>query len=105
MLQVFYTDFAKVDRDVGFVAIVCTICCKRLFLMFHLFFRHMLQLCLYRYCVCFTRMFYVFLFRCYVCFAMVFKCFFMFTSVSSVLFYMLQVLHLDVSKVDIILHM
>ena len=38
MFQVFHTDVAKIDRDVAHVAIVVHICCKCLFLMFHLFF-------------------------------------------------------------------
>jgi hypothetical protein len=32
------------------------VCCKRLFLMFHLFFRCMLQVCLSGCCICFTHM-------------------------------------------------
>jgi hypothetical protein len=31
-------DVAKVDRDVAYVAMVVYLCCKRLSLMFHLFF-------------------------------------------------------------------
>jgi hypothetical protein len=42
----FHMDVAKVERDVEYVAMVVHICCKRLFLMFHLFFRCMLQECL-----------------------------------------------------------
>jgi hypothetical protein len=42
MFQVFHTDFAKIDRDIEYVAMVIHICCKRLPLMFHLFFKHML---------------------------------------------------------------
>jgi len=38
MLQVFHMDIAKVDRD---VASVSEACCKRLFKMFHPFFRRM----------------------------------------------------------------
>jgi hypothetical protein len=37
MLQVFHVDIAKVERDVAYVAIVVYVCCKRLFLTFHLF--------------------------------------------------------------------
>jgi hypothetical protein len=60
-------DVAKVDRDIAYVAIVAHICCKGMFLMFHLCFQtyianvfiwmlHMFHtyvasvLC--RYCVC-----------------------------------------------------
>jgi hypothetical protein len=42
ILQVFYTDVAKVDCDVAYVAMVVHLCCKYLFPMFHLFFRRML---------------------------------------------------------------
>jgi hypothetical protein len=45
----------KVDRDVAYVAIVVHVYCKILFIMFHLFFRRMLQVCLSRYCICFTQ--------------------------------------------------
>jgi hypothetical protein len=62
-LEVFYIDVVKVDRDVSkvdpdvaYVAMVVYICCKRMFPMFHLFFRYMLQVCLSRYCICFTPM-------------------------------------------------
>jgi hypothetical protein len=43
MLQVFYTNVAKVDQDVVYVAMGVHVCCKRLSPMFHLVFRHMLQ--------------------------------------------------------------
>jgi hypothetical protein len=43
MLQVFRMDVAKVDRDVAYVAMAMPSCCKRLFQMFYLFFRRMLQ--------------------------------------------------------------
>jgi hypothetical protein len=39
MLQVFHMDIVKVDRDIAYVAMVVHICCKLLFLMFHLFFQ------------------------------------------------------------------
>jgi hypothetical protein len=42
-LQVLRMDVAKVDRDVADVAIAIHVCCKRLFKMFHLFFRCILQ--------------------------------------------------------------
>jgi hypothetical protein len=35
---VFRMDAAKVDQDVAYVAMVVHVCCKLLFLMFHLFF-------------------------------------------------------------------
>ena len=37
MLQVFYIDVAKVDRNVAYVAMVVHVCCKLLFSMFYLF--------------------------------------------------------------------
>jgi hypothetical protein len=36
---VFHMDVAKVDQDVAYVAMGGHVCCKRLFLMFHLFFQ------------------------------------------------------------------
>ena len=39
MFQLFHADVVKVDRDVAYVAMVVHVCCKRLFLMFHLFFQ------------------------------------------------------------------
>jgi hypothetical protein len=53
MLCVFCMDVAKVNRDVAMVAHVC---CKSLFPMFHLFFKRMLQVCLFRCCIYFTHM-------------------------------------------------
>jgi hypothetical protein len=37
MLQVFYMDVAKVDRDVAYAATVSEACCKHLFKVIHLF--------------------------------------------------------------------
>jgi hypothetical protein len=37
MFQLFYTDAAKVDQDVAYVAMVVNVCCKHLSLTFHLF--------------------------------------------------------------------
>ena len=47
MLQMFHTDVAKVDRDVAHVAMVVHVCCKLLFLMFHLFFSNICCTCVY----------------------------------------------------------
>jgi hypothetical protein len=44
---VFYTDVAKVDRDIAYVAIVVHVCCKLLFPMFHLFFLDVCCKCFY----------------------------------------------------------
>jgi hypothetical protein len=38
MLQVFQINVAKVDQDVAYIAMAVHVCCKRLFLMFHLCF-------------------------------------------------------------------
>jgi hypothetical protein len=50
----------KVDQDVTYVEMVVYVCSKRLFSMFHLFFTHMLQVCLSECCMCFTHMLQVF---------------------------------------------
>jgi hypothetical protein len=47
MLQAFYTDVAKVDRDIAHVAIVIHVCCKLLLSMFHLFFSDVCCKCVY----------------------------------------------------------
>jgi hypothetical protein len=52
MLQTFYMNVAKVDRDVAYVAMVVHVCYKLLFL-FHLFFRCILQVFLFECCICF----------------------------------------------------
>jgi hypothetical protein len=107
-------DVAKVDWNFAYVAIGCTcilqlsvpsvlsvlldVCCK---------------VCLSGCCICFTHMLQVFYLdvTC-VCndFQTFFKCFFQLfqkhvSSVSSIFRRMLQLLHLDVSKVDRVLHM
>ena len=70
----FRIDVAKIDRDVAYVAMVVHVYCKPLFLMFHLFFRHILQVCLsdvaYVSYICCKR----FIWMLHV-FAMIFKCF------------------------------
>jgi hypothetical protein len=110
MLQVFHVDNAKVDRGVGYVAMVVHVCCKLLFSMFSCF----PDICcsyldvayvLHIYCTCFIWMLCMFY--------MVFKCFLdVFASVSDAYFkcfIYLQTyvasLHLDVSKVDRVLHL
>jgi hypothetical protein len=57
---VFYIYVAKVDRDVICVAMVVHVCSKSLSPMFHLFFRRMLQVCLFGCCIYFTHMLQVF---------------------------------------------
>jgi hypothetical protein len=105
MLQEFHTDVAKVDHDVAYVAIVVHICCKSLSPMFHLFFRCMLQVCLYGCCIYFHTYVASVLSIYYVClqwFLSVltnvsdayFKCF------ICLFFCMLQVLHPKILKID-----
>jgi hypothetical protein len=47
MLYAFYTDVVKVNWDIAYVVIGVHVCCKRPSPMFHLFFRCMLQACLF----------------------------------------------------------
>ena len=109
----FYTDVAKVDRDIAYVAMVVHVCCKLLFPMFHLFFQSTLQVCLLVCCICFTHMLQVFyLDVAYVLqwflsvFHMFLQVFQMHVScVSSAIRRILQVLHPDVLKVDRVLHL
>jgi hypothetical protein len=76
------------------------------------FCKRMLQVGLSGCCICFTHTLQAFLSRCCVClqwFSSVFRCFLQVfqkhvSSVSFVFKYMLQALHLDVSKVDQILY-
>jgi hypothetical protein len=109
MLQVFHVDVEKVDWDVAYVAMVVHICAfvlnVQLFFqtyvaviwtlhMFYTYVAHILSGC----CVCFTWFssgFQMFLqvFQMHV------------SSVSSTFRSMLQVLHLDISKVDRVLHL
>jgi hypothetical protein len=99
-------DVVKVDR---YVAIFVHVCCKLLSPIFHLCFGRMLQVCLSICCICFTHILHVFYldiaYVCngfqvflYVCFCKCFKRHV--SSVSTVFRRMLQLLHLDVSKVD-----
>jgi hypothetical protein len=112
MLQVFHMDIAKVDQDVAYVAMVIHICCKLMFSMFYLFFRRMLQVCLFGCYICFTHMLQVFyLDLTYVlqwfqvffrCFCKRFRCIFQVFYLSST--NVASVASLDVSKVDRVLH-
>jgi hypothetical protein len=76
MLQGFHMDVAKVDRGVEYIAMGVHIRCKRLFLMFHLFF----QTYVVSVFIWMLHMFYIYvasvLSGCCVCVAIVFKCFF-----------------------------
>ena len=93
-----------------YVAIVSEACCKRIFRVFQryvssVFFGRMLQVCLSRYCICFTQTLHVFyLDVVYGCNG--FQVFWvLFSSVSTAFRRMLQLLYLDVSKVDRVLHL
>ena len=88
-----------------YVASFCSQC-------FIYFFGRVLQVCLFGCCICVYTYVTSILSGCCVCFTMVFKCFHVFlqvfqrhvSSVSSAFRRMLQVLHLDVSKVNRVLH-
>jgi hypothetical protein len=105
--------YCKVDWDVAYVAMVVHVCCKLLFSMLHLFFQTYVASVF----IWMLHMFHTYvasvLSRCCVCFIMVFKCSSgAFASVSDACFkyfiYLgrtLQVLYLDVLKVDRVLHL
>jgi hypothetical protein len=101
---VFHMNVVKIDWDVAYVAMVVHVCCKRLSPMFDLFFRTYVV-------IVFIWMLHMFRTHVASVFSgwMVFKCFsgvFLqvfqtyISSVSSIFRRMLQVLHLDISKVD-----
>jgi hypothetical protein len=104
-------DVVKVDRDVAYVVLVIHVCYKLLFSMFH-FFQRMLQVCLSGCCICFHTYIASVLSECCVCLQW-FKCFSgVFASISDACFKcfmvfrrMLQLLHLNVSKLDQMLHL
>ena len=66
MFQVFYMDFAKVDRDVAYVAIVVHVCCKLLFPMFLFFQMHVASVFIWMLYIFYTYVASV-LSGCYVC--------------------------------------
>ena len=114
-----YIDIPKVDRDVAHIVMAmhvcskCFICSRRMLQVFYLDVAYTCMLQAYVSSVfrCFMRMFASVLSGCW--FAIVFKCFQAFSqlfqtlvlSVLFVFFCMLQLLHLDVSKVHRMLHM
>jgi hypothetical protein len=84
MLQVFRMDVAKIDRDVAYVAMVIHICCKRMFLMFHLLYCKCVYLDVaYVLYICCKRFIWM-LRMCCNCFSSVFSC--VFVSVSDACF-------------------
>ena len=87
----FRMDVAKIDRDVAYVAMVVHVCCKRLFPIFYLFFRRMLQVCLFGCCICFTHMLQMF----YLDVAYVYNGFQVFSGVCEFFRRMFQVFHLS----------
>jgi hypothetical protein len=114
MLQVFQMDVVKVDRDVAYVEMVVHVCCKGLLPMFHL--------CFLDACCKYVYLDVLYMFQTYAAcvlsgccvwlqwFSSVFRCFFQVfekhvSSVSSAFVRMLQLLYLDVSKVDRVLHL
>ena len=99
MLQLFYTNVAKVDQNVAYVAMVVHICCKGLFPMFHLCFwtyvisvfyldvAYVSHIC----CKCFIWILHIF--------TMIFKCFsYVFASVSKACFKCFICLHTYVAS-------
>ena len=128
----FDIDIAEVDRDVAHVRMAIHVCFKCMFQMFYLFqtnFANVLsrccknrsRCCIYMHVasICFKcfQVFHTYVCKCFIwmlhMFAMVLKCFpCVFASVFRrlfqvfhVFFFMLQLLHLDISKVDRLLHM
>jgi hypothetical protein len=110
MLQVFHMDVEKVDQDIACVAMVVHVCCKLMFSMFHLFFFLTYDASMFYLDVAyvFTNMMQVFyldvayVYNGFKCFC---KCFRrMFQIFLFVFERMLQLLHLDVSKLDRVLH-
>jgi hypothetical protein len=81
MLEVFHMDVTKVDQNVAYVSMVVHVCYKLLFLMFHLFFQTMLQVCLFRCCICFTGMLQVFYLDVAYVLQWIFMCFRVFLQV------------------------
>jgi hypothetical protein len=57
---VFHMHVAKVDRHVAYIVMVVHVCCQHLSIMFYLYFRRMLQVCLCERCTYFTHMLQVF---------------------------------------------
>ena len=101
-LQMFHVDIAKVDRDVAYVASVCSKCficfpevyCKYVYLDV----AYVSHIC----CKCFIWMLRIF----YNGFEVFLQVFHMHvSSVSFAFIRMFQMLHLDVSKVNRVLHM
>jgi hypothetical protein len=109
---VLYTDVAKRDLDVAYVAMVIHVCYKLLFLMFHLFSQTYVASVFIWILHMFRTYVTSVLFECCVCFTMIFKCFpCVFVSVSDACFkcfiYLqmyVAMLHMDVSNVDRVLH-
>jgi hypothetical protein len=131
---VLYIDVAKVDRDVAHLVMAIHVCFfKCIFQMFYLFQTYVASIlsrcckiksrcCIYMHVasICFKcfQVFYTYVCKCfyldvaYVCngFQLFFRCFrkcfrTFLSSVSFVFFCMFQLLHLDDSKVDRVLHM
>jgi hypothetical protein len=124
MLQVLYIDVAKVDRDVAHVVMAIYVCFKCMFQMFHRFQTYIASVlsrcCKTRSGCCILQAYvssvFMFSYICLqvfyldacICLQCFFKCFKAFSqvfytlvsSISSLFFCMLQLLQLDVSKVD-----
>jgi hypothetical protein len=124
MLQVLYIDVAKVYPDIAYVVMAIHVYFKCMFQMFHLFETNVASVlsgccksrsrcCTYMHFtrICFKcfQVFHIYVCKCFIwmllIFAMVFKYFSdVFANVSFVFICMLQLLHLDILKVDPVLH-
>jgi hypothetical protein len=71
---VFYVDVAKVDWDFTYVVMILHVCCKCLFLMFHLFFSDVCCKCAGS-CICFIHRLQMFLRGCCIYLQLFFECF------------------------------
>jgi hypothetical protein len=93
---VFHTDIARVDQHVAYIAMVVPVCCKHLFLIFHLFSRRMLQSVF----IWMLHMFHTYVISvlsgCCVCLQYFLSVFYVFqmyvSSVTSVFFYVASVI-------------
>ena len=102
----FRMDVAKVNRDVAYVAMVVYICCKLMFLIFYLFLPDVCCKYVYLNVAYFTHICCKYFIWMLCIFYNDFHVFQMHVSnVSSTFRRMLQVLHLNVSKLDRVLHL
>jgi hypothetical protein len=118
MLQALYVDVAKVDRDVAHVVMAIHVCFKCISKMFHLFHmnvaiglfgcckngsRYYIYMHVASICFKYFQVFYAYICKCFIWMLHILQWFSnVFQALSQVFhvpFFMLQLLHLDVSKV------